>query len=152
MITVGVFLRLAISLAIVVGGLLAVRWWTLRSGSGGARGAIRVLARSSLGRNVAVAVVEVGSKRFLVGTGETGVNLIGELPAGEDLSPDALDDHTAPSDPAVGTASGRGNLNPDGTGLFGSTQRNRPGIGLLANLRRMTTRVPQQVRIHGAED
>ncbi|HEC08524.1 MAG TPA: hypothetical protein ENI86_03025 [Acidimicrobiales bacterium] len=152
MITVGVFLRLAVSLAIVVGGLLAVRWWTLRSGSGGSRGAIRVLARSSLGRNVAVAVVEVGSKRFLVGTGESGVNLIGELPAGEDLSLTGPDDDIPPSDPVVGTASVGSSLNPDGTGFFGSSQRNRPRIGLLANLRRMTTRVPQQVRIHGAED
>jgi len=152
MITVGVFLRLAVSLAIVVGGLLAVRWWTLRSGSGGARGTIRVLARSSLGRNVAVAVVEVGSKRFLVGTGESGVNLIGELPAGEDLSFVEADDDIPPSDPAIGRASVGRNLNPDGSGFIGSSQRNRPGTGLLANLRRMTTRVPQQVRIHGAED
>ena len=152
MITVGVFLRLVVSLVIVVGGLLAVRWWTLRSGSAGARGAIRVLARSSLGRNVAVAVVEVGSKRFLVGTGEGGVNLIGELPAGEDLSLVETNGDISPSDPEVGRASVGLELNPDGPGFFESSQRNRPRIGLLAHLRRMTTRVPQQVRIHGAKD
>ena len=81
MLTLEVVLRLVIALAVVVGGLLLVRWWSLRGGPRG-RG-IDVVARAQLGRSTSVVVVDVAGKRYLLGTAEQSVNLIAELDAGD---------------------------------------------------------------------
>ena len=75
--TFGLLVRLILSLSVVIGGLLAVRWWGLRGGSR-LRG-IKVVARAPLGRSASVAVLEVGSRRYLVGAAEQSVNLLAEL-------------------------------------------------------------------------
>lgn len=142
--TLGLLVRLLLSMTVVIGGLLAVRWWGLR-GSTRLRG-IKIVARAPLGRTASVAVLEVGSRRYLIGAAEQSVNLLAELDPDEDL--DGLDrdggaaaaSSTEPSTPAT-----------DGS-VPGLTKRVTPRIGLLAQLRQMTTRVPQGVRIHGIDD
>ncbi|MEZ5281189.1 MAG: flagellar biosynthetic protein FliO [Acidimicrobiales bacterium] len=149
MLTLEVVLRLVIALAVVVGGLLLVRWWSLRGGPRG-RG-IDVVARAQLGRSTSVVVVDVAGKRYLLGTAEQSVNLIAELDAGAELGAVV----------ATGPTQDQGAPNGIGepTGVLSRTRRtpmsNRgetPRIGVLAQLRRMTTRVPQGVRIHGLDD
>lgn len=151
MLTAEVVLRLVIALVVIVGGLLLVRWWALRGGSRG-RG-IDVIARAQLGRSSSVVVVDVAGKRYLLGTAEQSVNLIAELDAGVDLGME------------LGRATGGDDGPPEGIGVSaGLLSRSRsarassetssemPRIGVLAQLRRMTTRVPQGVRIHGLDE
>ena len=55
-----------------------------------ARGGVRVIARAPLAKGAAIHVVEVGSRRYLVGSAENAVTLLSELPAEEfdiDLTP-----------------------------------------------------------------
>jgi len=73
-----VFARLLPGLVVIVGGLLAVRWYVGR-GAAGAGAGVRVVGRAGLTRNAVVAVIETGGRRFLVGAGEQGVALLGEL-------------------------------------------------------------------------
>ena len=64
-----------------VGALAA---WASRRGGGTSAPLLRVTARASLGRSTCVVVVEVDGRRFLVGAGERGPELLAELePAGE---------------------------------------------------------------------
>lgn len=137
--TFGLLVRLILSLSVIIGGLLAVRWWGLRGGSR-LRG-IKVVARAPLGRTASVAVLEVGSRRYLVGAAEQSVNLLAELDPDEELDGvDAIASSPEPTSPAA-----------DGS-VPGFSKRVTPRIGLLAQLRQMTARVPQGVRIHGIDD
>lgn len=70
--------RMLPSLLLIVGGLLLVRRWSQRGRAGGEE-AIRVLARTGVARNAAVAVLAYEGRRFLVGAGEQGVRLLAEL-------------------------------------------------------------------------
>ncbi len=79
---VEVLARLIPGLVVIVGGLLALRWYVGR-GAGGAGQGLRVVGRVGLARNAVVAVVETGGRRFLVGAGEHGVALLGELDGAE---------------------------------------------------------------------
>jgi flagellar biogenesis protein FliO len=148
--TTGVIIRLVLSLTVVIGGLLAVRWWGLR-GAGRFRG-IQVVARASLGRSASVAVLEVAGRRYLVGAAEQSVNLLAELDPDIDLggSPvtDATTGTTNSTAPAASKKSSSGEGSP--SGLFET--HDMPRTGLIAQLRRMTTRVPQGVRIHALDD
>lgn len=71
-------LRLLPALAVVVVIPLGVLWWS-RQRRGPARQWVRISAKTPLGKNNWVAVVEADQRRFLVGTGERGVGLIAEL-------------------------------------------------------------------------
>jgi flagellar biosynthetic protein FliO len=131
-------LRLVLSLGVLVGALYAVRWWQRRPGALSRRGAINIVARASVGRNSTVQVVDVGSKRFLVGISDHQVNLLSELPPDEELRPSS----PAPSTSPVGASTEMDQ--PDGSGLIART---RPWIGPLDWLRTVTVRTPQQVRV-----
>jgi len=155
--TFDVVVRLVLSTSVVVGGLFAVRWWAGRTGNR-ARGAIRVVARVGIARSSTVAVIEVGAKRFLVGAGEHSVNLIAELDDTVDVVPSMLpgvqeDPKIADRQHTQTEVGGEHATQPivmsvEGPAL-GADTRVRPRIGLVAHLRRMTTRVPREVRIHG---
>lgn len=73
-----IFERLLPALALVVGLPLVVLWWQRRR-RGESRQTIRMTARIPFGKNMWVAVVEVDGRRFLLGSGERGINLITEL-------------------------------------------------------------------------
>lgn len=94
--------RLLPALAVIIGALLLVRRWAARQAGPG--NGVRVLHRSGIARGAIVAVVAVGQRRFLVGAGEHGVSLLGELDPDDTLEarPDALglDQHAA-TDPAA---------------------------------------------------
>ena len=104
-----IFGSLLPALAVVIGIPLAVWWWLRRGGKTGPNPGIRVTAKAPLGRNTYVAVVTADQRRFLVGTGENGVNLLAELEPEEqsELPPLDLD-----------------------------MEANRPGMGLVRRLQR----------------
>jgi flagellar biogenesis protein FliO len=91
-----IVLRLAVSLGLVIGGLLAVKRFGRRTGRS-ARGAITVEARAGLAKGASVAVVTVAGQRFLLGVSEHAVSLVAELAVDHPLdgSADAAraDDH-----------------------------------------------------------
>jgi flagellar biogenesis protein FliO len=81
---VEIVLRLAVSLGLVIGGLLAVKRFGRRTGRS-ARGAITVEARAGLAKGASVAVVTVAGQRFLLGVSEHAVSLVAELAADHPL-------------------------------------------------------------------
>ncbi len=104
------------ALLLVLAVPLGAYWWARRSGSTGAGADLRIGAKAAFGKNLWVAVVEVDGRRFLVGVGDGGINVIAELdriPA-----PDA----------------GHGTDADEGT--------ERPGMGLVRRLQHMTVRKP----------
>jgi flagellar biogenesis protein FliO len=131
--------RLTVSLAVLLGGLLIVRHWSRggRSGrrvSGSGRVPIRIAGRAGIARGAHVAVVEVDGQRFLVGAGEHGVSLLAELPstadagAGRDtvdLAELEGDDFTADRTPDP---------------LMDPSVSIQPRMGLVARLQRSTLR------------
>jgi flagellar protein FliO/FliZ len=71
-------IRLVFSLALIAGVLfLAMRVAKKRQGISG-DGALEVIARQALTRTTSVAVVRVGDRAFVLGSGESQVTLIGE--------------------------------------------------------------------------
>ena len=77
--TLQLALRVAISLACVLGLLMLVAKGAARRG--GVRGAtperFSVVGRASLGKTSSVALVRVGDRALVVGVSETGVRLLG---------------------------------------------------------------------------
>ncbi len=69
------------SLVLFVGGPILI-WW-LRRKRPAALSGLRVSARTALTRNSVVAVVETGSRRFLLGATDHGVEMLAELEPGE---------------------------------------------------------------------
>ena len=138
--------RLAVSLVVLIGGLLIVRRWS-RNGrpgrrvSGAGRVPIRITGRAGIARGAQVAVIEVGRQRFLVGAGEHGVNLLAELPSSDPLdAPDTVDlaEHPDPFDPH-----GADGVTDAFTDPNASIQ---PRMGLVARLQRSTLRTADTSR------
>lgn len=76
-----IFLRLTIAVAVVVGLLLLTARLTRRvssKGQGGSRSVVRVVARQPLSRYASVAVVQHGSRTFVLGVTDHSVSLIAE--------------------------------------------------------------------------
>lgn len=158
MVSFGLILRLVLSTGVVVGGLLALRWWSARA-TGRGRGAIKVVARAGLSRSTAIAVIDVGQHRYLIGAGEHSVNLLAELDQGDDLTGSGGEDPLGDSGPLAAEGNSeetfggvlhRASVGAEGPALE-QLMRDRPGNGPLAHLRRWTTRVPREVRIHGLD-
>jgi Flagellar biosynthesis protein, FliO len=167
--------RLLVSLVLVVGGLLVLRWWSQR-GRGRMLGRtastgrvpIKVIGRAGLARGASVAVIEVGTQRFLVGASEHSVSLLSELAAGDPselgagaFAPGpvtasggrsvAIDDD--PSVPVVSTVIDGGapqRLEPSPSPGPGSSitalmdAPDGPRMGLVARLQQMTLRAPDR--------
>ncbi len=159
MVSFELIVRLLLSTGVVVGGLLALRWWSSRA-TGRGRGAIKVVARAGLSRSTAVAVIDVGQHRYLIGAGEHSVNLLAELDQGDDLTGAGSGDPLRDSGPVAaqpdseetfGGVLHRTSVSAEGPALE-QLMRDRPGNGPLAHLRRWTTRVPREVRIHGLDN
>ncbi len=119
--------RLVPALLVVVAAPLGVLWWSRRNRTGPAR-PVRVVGRAGLGRNVAVAVVAVDRRRFLVGAGEHGVRLLGELEPEPELAA-ALPAPTEPGFPLSTSAPGQDDPHSQ-----------RPWTGLVRRLQQMTLR------------
>lgn len=135
----------------------------LRRARAGTEGAVRVLGRTAVHKGAVLAVVAVGPRRLLVGTGERGVHLLAELdPAEEGAAPHGAITTTVTTtasapvpdpvprtpDPARTDASG---VPPsDLAALLGapgsSVLHEGPRIGLVDRLRAMTVRVPVRGR------
>jgi flagellar biogenesis protein FliO len=121
--TVGInlFTEFLPALAIVCGAPLAIWWYTRRNRKGNP-GRLQISDKAVLGKNLWVAVVNVDDKRFLVGAGESGINLISELEA----LPEPLE---APVEESPAD-------------MNGITEQ--PRIGLVRRLQLMTVRGPAQ--------
>lgn len=107
------------ALVIVLGLPLGVWWWMRRGGKTGVNPGVRVTAKAGLGRNTFVAVVSADERRFLIGTGESGVTLLAEL------------------DPEEA---------PDGSSLDLDTDANRPWMGLVRRMQRQGVAWPAAAR------
>lgn len=118
------------ALMLVIGAPLALWWWTRRN-RGAATHRLRITDKAALGRSLWVAVVEVDDKRFLVGAGEGSVGLISEL-ADVQLE-EELASLTAPETAESG-------MDPIAAELNGISER--PRMGLVERLQRMTLRTP----------
>jgi len=68
------------ALAVVLGLPLGVYWWA-RKGRTSSPARLRVADKAAFGKHSWVAVIEIDGRRFLVGAGEQGVNVISELDA-----------------------------------------------------------------------
>jgi flagellar biogenesis protein FliO len=91
---VEVAIRLVLSLALIVGAMLALTWFGKRS-RGGPNGLFTVHARLPIAKGASLAVIQVGDRFFLVGVGEKGIDLISELD-GQDVLPAAKDPADSP--------------------------------------------------------
>lgn len=120
--------RLLPSLGVIVGALLLVRRWARRQA--GPTSGMRVVSRTGVARGAVVAVVAIGSRRFLVGAGEHGVSLLSEL--------DPDDPGSEPSVAAVDGASRTATF-PAATEPA-ALHATGPRMGLVDRLRAMTVR------------
>lgn len=113
--------QLAPAVLLIVAALLALRRW-LRPDRR-APGALRVVARTGLTKSSVVSVVDVGDRRFLLGAGDHGVQLLTEL--APDTARAGARERTA-----AGAAAGMDPAHP------------RPRTGLVDRLRDRTVRLP----------
>src|SRR6185437_1077058 len=74
-----VLLQMVIALGLVVGGFGGTDRPRSRARQRGAVPGLTILSRQSIGKGKAIAVVRAGSRCFLVGISESGLNPIGEL-------------------------------------------------------------------------
>ena len=143
--------RLVPSLALIVGALLLVRRWAARTrGTATDAPGVKIVARAGVTRTAAVAIVQVGARRFLVGAGEHGVALLSEL----DTDPSVLALPPADAAGATGfTRAGATSFPPAGAAGFSRATKDRsprsarsallsdrPGMGLIHRLKQMTVR------------
>ena len=122
---INLFTEFLPALAVVCGAPLAIWWYTRRHRKGNP-GRLQISDKAVLGKNLWVAVVNVDDKRFLVGAGETGVNLISELEA----LPEPVEEPAA--EPAEEPLAA----------MNGITEQ--PRMGLVRRLQLMTVRGPAQ--------
>ncbi len=120
--------RLVVSLAIVLGLIMALSWAARRGkglglGLGAQKGAISVRAREQLGRNTTIALVEVGDRVLLIGANEQAVEVLAE---GDDLivdepEPEPSDDGDMSTDDRTSSQADpfiRGSSAPPGMNLI----------------------------------
>ncbi|RJK92804.1 flagellar biosynthetic protein FliO [Vallicoccus soli] len=114
--TVGLVLKVGLSLAAVLGVLWLCARLAARGGAGRAGGAVEVLARQQVGRGAAVTVVRVADRALVLGVTEQGVSLLTDtdleaVTAASPAAPSAAGgaartalDGTTPAGPAPGRA------------------------------------------------
>ena len=123
------------ALGLIIGALLLVRRWAARGGSPGGGEGLRVVTRTGLTRGAMVAVVDVDGQRFLVGAGDHGVTLLGAR------------ERPSPFDPPVVRAEG-GVFNAVSEPALRRPASDRPWMGLVSRLQRMTVRSHPSRSIH----
>jgi flagellar biogenesis protein FliO len=165
-VSVSEVIRLAVSLVLVVGGLVVVRRWSrggrpTRRANGGVRVPVRIVGRAGLARNASVAVIDVADRRFLVGAGERGVNLLAELSPGSSPPPgaghasgdlaldDVTDRVTLADDLAVEDGPDERLLHDYSDALTDLSESSRPRMGLVARLQQSTLRTSGTSRPRG---
>lgn len=103
-------LRLVFSLGIVFGLMVIAARLLQRSGglkpTRGASVPLQVIARQGLGRRSSVAVLSVGDRALVVGVGDDGVRLLGDLDLEEVRPVVDAEPQTAPKRGALATAAG----------------------------------------------
>ena len=104
------------ALAVVLGLPLAFYWWA-RKGKVSSPARLRIADKAAFGKHSWVAVIEIDGRRFLVGAGEQGVNVISEL------------DPAPVTEPVTETI-----------GMEAHTQTERPRTGLIRRLQHLTAR------------
>lgn len=114
------FVRLIVSLGVVVGIMAAAAWMLKRVGTGaGALGRagtakrvrIEVLARQQLGRRSSVAVVRTGTRNLVLGITDQHVTLLADAPVDELVVPEEVAPRTvSPVDGPTAVASPWRNL------------------------------------------
>lgn len=98
-------LRLFVSVLVIAGGVFALTWFTKRS-RGGPNGFFSVHARLPVAKGVTLAVVQAGSRFFLLGLSEKGTELISELEEGDALPRSTEEKSSTPPFGSAGTAFG----------------------------------------------
>jgi flagellar protein FliO/FliZ len=98
------FLRLLVSLAVIVGLLLVITKLSRKRFAGNQRNMIQVIARQPLSRTSAVTVLRVGSQYLVVGATEGSMTLLSELDPDE-IDLDTLDTGTDATDSTESVAS-----------------------------------------------
>lgn len=131
--------RLVVSLGVVLGLMwLAAKLLARQSGGRGPRAVrpvpIQVVARQSLGKNSAVAVVQTAGKALIVGITDTQVTLLGEGDL-ESLAEPELHESVAPITAAARTRSPWATPRSPGAAAFSS-----PWTAMLETLRDRTAR------------
>ena len=119
--------RLVPALLVVLSIPLAAMWWQRTRGST-QRQMIRITAKTPIGRNMWIAVLEVDGRRFLVSSAERGTNLISEL-------------EPAPEDPELAADSADISANTT-TGSAWNADSHGPRTGLIRRLQERTLRRP----------
>jgi flagellar biogenesis protein FliO len=161
-------IRLTVSLVLVVGGLVVVRRWSrggrpARRANGGVRVPVRIVGRAGINRGASVAVIDVADRRFLVGAGERGVNLLAELSPGPGVPGSGagrgsvehltLDDVTGstPTDDDLTVEDGSDDdlLHEYSDALTDLSPSSRPRMGLVARLQQSTLRTSATSRPRG---
>ncbi len=146
-------------LLVLLAALVAVPL-VLRRFRASAPDAVRVVGRTAVHKGAVVAVIAVGDRRLLVGTGERGVQLLAELDANEPASghqdlcttSTLAGDHPLASIAAARTDAGaRGDADlagvlSDPPAASATHDHVGPGIGLVDRLRAMTVRTPVRGR------
>jgi flagellar protein FliO/FliZ len=80
-------LTVLLSLALILGGFVAVAWFARRYLPGmGAQGAVKVVGTTAVGTRERVVVVEVGGTWLLLGVGGGNVRLLHTLPRPDDAN------------------------------------------------------------------
>lgn len=98
-------LRLAVSLAVVVGLALAARWWIRRSGVAARlhAGPFDIVARQSVGRGEHVLVARFGPRLLCIHQGRGGMRTLSELSAPAEVASALADCRGQPAAPDART-------------------------------------------------
>ncbi len=155
-------LRLGLSFGAIIAALMAFKWWTRRGGVAATKGAIKVLARTSVTRSAVVCIVEAESRRFFVGVTDNGVSLLGEMSSSADLLVDVTDaavvvleaaetlqSEPIQSEPTLTSIAPGGEVHwQDHTELPRTGNSHRPWNGIVRRAQSRTLRSPSQVPAH----
>lgn len=86
--TAGSLLNVLLSLALILGGFIAVAWFAQRYLPGmGAQGVVKVVGTTQVGTRERVVVVEIDGRWLLLGVGGGQVNLLHSLAKPETTEP-----------------------------------------------------------------
>ena len=119
------------ALMIVIGAPLGIWLWTRRSRNSSVN-RLRITDKAALGKSLWVAVVEIDDQRFLVGAGDGSVGLISQLADAEPVAESAIEE-----------AADVDLESPSLLSTITNGINERPRMGLIQRLQRLTLRTPQ---------